>query len=225
MTAGKMFKKRRCLVGVITTPADLRRAARMPKPPDLFEIRLDHLAHHLDELRLSILPRPLIITARDPREGGANKLSLKRRRELLLRFLPLAKYIDLELRSAAALRMVMNRARSKGVKCIISFHDFDLIPGVRSLHTKAEKARRAGADLFKVAVRVDRPAQLVRLVQFAKSGGVGLPLSVMGMGRLGPRSRRLLARHSVLSYAAVGKPKVKGQPSLTRLRQMFARLR
>jgi 3-dehydroquinate dehydratase type I len=227
MTAGKMFKKRGCIVGVITTLPDLRRAARMADPPDLFEIRLDHLAHHLNELEagLSMLRRPLIITARDPREGGANKLPLNRRRELLLRFLALAKYLDVELRSARDLRPVLRGARNKKVGCIISLHDFEGIPSVRSLHTKAKEAKRAGADIFKVALRVDRPAQLVRLLQFAKTRDVDLPLSVMGVGRLGAKSRRLLAGVSVLSYAAIGKPKVKGQSSLAQLRKMLARLR
>src|SRR3954447_22287095 len=118
MVTRKMFKTRKKIVGVVTTLRELRKATGMCPPPDLFEIRLDHLAPCLDELEpvLSTLPRPLIITARDPREGGANKLSIKRRRELLLRFLPFAKYIDVELRSANILRPVLNRARNKNVK-------------------------------------------------------------------------------------------------------------
>ena len=52
--------------------------ARMANPPDLFEIRLDHLVNVVDELeaRLPLLRRPVIITARHPREGGANNLSI-----------------------------------------------------------------------------------------------------------------------------------------------------
>src|ERR1700681_721154 len=92
----------RQIVGVIASRADLLRAARMANPPDLFELRLDHLLNHLDllENELSRLSSPFIITARHPREGGANNLSVNQRRELLSRFLHHARYIDVELRSA-----------------------------------------------------------------------------------------------------------------------------
>ncbi|HXM74355.1 MAG TPA: type I 3-dehydroquinate dehydratase, partial [Chthoniobacterales bacterium] len=83
-------------MAVITTPAELRRATRLPDPPDLFELRLDHFVDKEGQLEatMSILPAPLIITARHPAEGGANKLSAQHRRELLLRFLPRARYVD-----------------------------------------------------------------------------------------------------------------------------------
>ena len=93
------------LVGVIASLADLRFALALREPADLFELRLDCLCDVVSQLerKLSILSAPIIITARDPREGGANNLSLNKRRELLLRFLLRAKYIDLELGSALPL--------------------------------------------------------------------------------------------------------------------------
>src|SRR5437868_15494006 len=94
------------LVGVIMSRADLDFAIRMRKPPDLFELRLNHLVRIVNELenKLSKLHEPLIITARHPQEGGANNLSLGQRRDLLSRFLSQAQYICVELRSAPALR-------------------------------------------------------------------------------------------------------------------------
>ncbi|HZE12711.1 MAG TPA: type I 3-dehydroquinate dehydratase, partial [Chthoniobacterales bacterium] len=94
------------IVGVIFSRADLERALRMRRPPDFFELRLDGLLGGPIEK----LPAPLIITARDPREGGANNLSVPRRRALLLKFLPRAKYVDVELRSARALQSVLRSA-------------------------------------------------------------------------------------------------------------------
>src|SRR5437868_428170 len=157
MAARKMFKTRPKIVGVITTLRELQEAARMRHPPDLFEIRLDHLVHSLDEVEatMSILRRPIIVTARHPREGGTNELTGRRCKQLLSRFLPWAQYIDIELRSAVAMRSVIKRARVRKVKCIVSFHDFDSMPDARSLHTKAKAAKRHGADIFKVAVRTD----------------------------------------------------------------------
>src|SRR5437867_4829923 len=117
-------------VGVIMSRDDLRFAIRMRNPPDLFELRLDHLVGIVNELenKLSLLPAPLIITARHPREGGANNLSIRQRRELLSRFLPWARYVDVELRSANALRSLLGVARRKNVRRIISFHDLGSTP-------------------------------------------------------------------------------------------------
>ena len=83
MTTRRTVKKtNQLIVGVIASPADLRFAVAMRRPPDLFEIRLDCLVDVLDQVekKLSILSArgrtrsgelaPIIITARDPREGG-----------------------------------------------------------------------------------------------------------------------------------------------------------
>ena len=87
----------------------------MRRPPDLFELRLDRLAGVADQVE-SALPKlrtPLIITARHPHEGGAGKLALRHRRDLLLRFLNHADYIDVELRSATALRSLLEVGRKQ----------------------------------------------------------------------------------------------------------------
>src|ERR1700682_2669215 len=107
-TPVKISKRRAQIVGVIASGADLQLAAGMANPPDLFELRLDCLITCLDQLEKKRLPAPVIITARHPAEGGANRLSIQRRRELFMRFLPCARYVDLELRSAKSLRSVLD---------------------------------------------------------------------------------------------------------------------
>jgi 3-dehydroquinate dehydratase I len=209
-------------VGVIISRADLRFAIRMRRLPDLFELRLDHLAGFLDVLenKLPLLAAPLIITARHPREGGANNLPLKERRELLSRFLPWASYIDVELRSAKALRPLLQVARRKKVRCIISFHDFSSTPTARSLRARARMAKSRGADIFKVATRTDTSAQLANLIDFFNSRDLDLAVSAMGVGKLGAESRRELMRHgSVLNYAHLGRARIAGQPSLSETRR------
>src|SRR6266581_7897310 len=138
MTARKPVKKLRSLprlVAVINSRADLDSAIRLRKPPDLFELRLDQLAGDLDavENKVSKLRTPLIITARHPQEGGANKLSIRNRRDLLSRFLHRASYIDVELRSASALGALLKSARRKNVRRIISFHNLKSTPDSRRL--------------------------------------------------------------------------------------------
>jgi 3-dehydroquinate dehydratase-1 len=201
--------------------ADLDSAIEMRKPPDLFELRLDQLARDLDkvEKKLSKLRAPLIITARHPREGGANQLSTQQRRSLLSRFLPRARYIDVELRSVNALRPLLQAARRKNVGRIVSFHNLKTTPDSRILWTKARAAKAHGANIFKLATRTDKPAQLTRLFDFMTKKDVDLAVSVMGIGRLGAISRLLLAHYgSTLIYASISQSRIEGQISLEQLR-------
>ena len=216
------------LVGVIASPADFRFAVTMLEPPDLFELRLDHLRGMIDQLerKMSILSSPVIITARDPREGGANNLSQKERHDLLLRFLPRAKYVDVELRSARAFKSLLAHARKQNVRRILSLHDFKSTPSARILRAKASLAKMHGADIFKIATRTDTPAQLTRLIDFVTDKGVDFPVSAMGIGKLGALSRVILAQlGSVLIYTSMGRPNVEGQLSIRQLPSALSALK
>jgi 3-dehydroquinate dehydratase-1 len=210
------------VVGVLASWADLQLALKLPKLPDLLELRLDYFWDNAPDLenKLSMLAAPLIITARHPREGGANNLSIQKRRELLFRFLPRARYVDVELRSVNALRPLLARARRKNVRCILSFHDLNSTPPVRSLLVKARAAKSLRADVFKVATRTDSPDQLARLLDFFTNHGVDLAVSAMGLGKLGAKSRRELAkRGSVLVYGHLGDARLAGQPSVCEIQR------
>lgn len=224
MTERRSTKRRPRIVGVIASRDDLEQALRMRRPPDLFELRLDRLTGALDRVEANLLKlrAPLIITTRHPNEGGSGRLSLRQRRALLSRFLTHAHYLDVELRSARALRTLLAIAKAKNVRRIISFHDFKSTPSTRLLVAKANNAKALRADIFKVATRTDAPMELGRLLEFITKNRVNVPLAVMGMGRLGAISRVLLARAgSVLIYASVGAATdVEGQMSLKQLRAL-----
>jgi 3-dehydroquinate dehydratase I len=224
MTARRSIQRCPLIVGVIASRADLDRAVRMRRQPDLFELRLDRLAGMEDrmEKRLPKLRRPLIITARHPQEGGFGNSELRHRRDLLTQFLSHASYIDVELRSAHALRSVLKLAKNKNVRRIISLHNFKSTPSARMLTAKAREAKSHGADIFKVAARTDTPMELGRLLEFMTNNRLDLALAVMGMGKLGAISRILMARAgSVLIYASIGKiTDVEGQLSLEQIRAL-----
>jgi 3-dehydroquinate dehydratase-1 len=223
------------MVGVIMSQMDLDLAIRMRERPDLFELRLDHLVRPpsvaattcgatdiVDELEeiVSRLRAPLIVTARHPQEGGANRLNFCQRRDLLSRFLPHARYMDIELRSAVALHSLCTLARKKNVRRIISFHDLRATPDLGHLQFKARRAKSLGADIFKVVTRTDTPAQLARLLDFSTKKDLDLAVSAMGIGKLGAISRVLLAyRGSALVYGSVATATdIEGQMSLEQLR-------
>jgi 3-dehydroquinate dehydratase-1 len=213
------------IVGVIFSRADLRRALRMRKPPDLFELRLDSFANRLAEVRAAIpkLAAPLIITARRPDEGGAHNLSAAQRSALLLEFLPSARYVDVELRSVPELRSVLKRAAADEVATIISFHDFQTTPRPAQLDRIAARARSSGAALVKVATRTDTQGQLDTLLDFF-SRQQRASVIAMGIGQLGRASRLELARRgSILNYVHLGSRAATGQLSIEQWRRFAGR--
>jgi 3-dehydroquinate dehydratase-1 len=220
------------VVGVITSSPELDFAIRMNEPPDLFELRLDRLVRapspgygvasvidHRLENKVSKLRAPLVITARHPMEGGANRLSALQRHNLLARFLSRAGYIDIELRSAPVFVSLLRLARRQNVRRIISVHHLKRTPSPGRLRTQARAAKTYGADFFKVATRTDTPAQLTRLIDFAAAKDVDIAVSAMGIGKLGSASRILLACcGSALVYVSLGRSDIEGQMSLDQLR-------
>ena len=216
-------RQRPQIVGVIGSPAELDFALRMSELPDLFELRLDRLigAIHRLENKIARLRAPLIVTARHPMEGGANRMSQRQRSDLLARFLPRAHYIDVELRSAPVIASLLRLAQEQNVRRIISVHHLKNTPSAGRLRAQARAAKSYGADLFKIATRTDTPGQLVRLIEFATAKSIGIPISAMGIGKLGAASRLLLACCGCdLTYVSLGQTDVEGQLTLGQVRAL-----
>ena len=224
MTERRSTKRRPRIVGVIASRYDLEQALRMRRPPDLFELRLDRLAGVVIESKRSYRSSAHRSSSQhDTRtKAAAADCHCGNVARLLSRFLTHADYLDVELRSARALRALIAIAKTKKVRRIISFHDFKSTPSARLLVAKAHNAKALRADIFKVATRTDTPTELGRLLEFITKNPVNVRLAVMGIGGLGAISRVLLARAgSVLIYASLGPATdVEGQLSLEQLRAL-----
>ena len=203
------------IVGTIHSAGSLKRALTLkPGEVDALELRVDHFADSPDVLLKAAerLNFPLILTVRHPKEGGANSLSAQRRRDLYMEFLALATYMDVELRSVDSLRETMEQARAAGVHVSVSDHHFRSTPALAALNKRLGAARKAGADIFKLAATVNTAADLARLFTFFTSAATRQPLSTMGMGPFGKVSRILFARSgSLLNYGYLDQPQVPGQ--------------
>ena len=212
------------VVGTVHSPGALRCALKLkPGSVDVLELRLDAFVSDLETLEKAArrLKFPLLITARHPAEGGVGGLSAGARRALYRRFLPYAAWMDVELRSVKPLADVVSEARTAGVQLVVSSHFFRRMPTLTQLKALAGKARRAGADVFKLAARAERPADVATLLGlFPESAGQHL--AVMGMGAFGQVSRLVLARAgSVLNYGYLDQPNASGQWEATELRKQI----
>lgn len=210
-------------VAVIASAGDLHRAGRLRRPPDFFELRLDAFGKALEatEGAITRLAAPLIITARHPAEGGQNNLPWRERRDLLLRFLPHASYLDVELRSIGSFHSVLAASAQIKGKRIVSVHTLKETPPLPRMRKWAQRARAASADVFKLVTRTDEPGQLARLLAFFDEQSPQMRISAMGIGRLGRTSRlQLLQRGSCMNYAYLDTPQTEGQLSLEELRKL-----
>jgi 3-dehydroquinate dehydratase len=78
------------------------------------------------------------------------------------------------------------------------------------------------ANIFKIATRTDTPLELGRLLDLVTTKNIHVPVSAMGIGRLGAISRVLLSRAgSALVYGSLSRQtQVEGQLSLEELRAL-----
>lgn len=210
------------LVAVIASTADLLRAQRMRRLPDLFELRLDAFGPATAALRCAMpqLRAPYIITARHPAEGGVGKLTARQRRRLLREFLPTAAFVDVELRSRGQLQSILAAARDLNVGVIASVHDFCATPTAPRLAEFADAAEAIGADIFKLVTRTKNAADRERLLEFFASTKKRMPVSVMTVGPDARDLRLFFAREgSALIYTHLGTAQVEGQWSFRAMRR------
>lgn len=211
------------VVATAHTGQGLRQAARLRSGEVGFvEVRLDALGSDEPRLKahLGSLRVPVLLTARHPAEGGGARLSLGERRSILQAFLLKSDALDVELRSAASLSSILEDARRRGIKRVISFHDFRGTPSLPRLRQIVRRSASAGADIVKVATHLRRASDLAVLLLLQSTAKV--PLATMGMGPLGKASRLVLAAAgSRLNYGYLDKPQVSGQwPALELVKRL-----
>ncbi len=210
------------VVGVLSLPLTLDRLASGWRPAcDILELRADLLGVGLPDwleraTELEAEGRPVLVTIRHAREGGHWFGTDEDRLDMLTRILPHLSAVDYEIRSAGFSTLVQ-RAHAAGKPVVASYHDFHGCPSVEELHAVVREAAAADADIIKIAAVTQREEELARMESFLAAHR-GAPLCLLGMGALGPESRkRLPARGSCLTYGYVDEANVPGQLSSAEL--------
>lgn len=191
---------------------------------ELAEIRLDALepVHLTPEnlRRIFSAPPKLIATCRPGR------IDEQRRLQVLQGAITAgAAMVDVEVESADSFKdEVVQMARLRGCKIIVSFHDPRHTPSSAELEHVVRWCFDAGADIAKVACTVQEPRDNVRLLGLLDSGK---PVVVVGMGPKG-RAVRLLAPllGSPFTFAArrSGKETAPGQMSVQETSERMRRI-
>ena len=233
---------------LICTPLVARTAAAitselasiLPKKPDVIEWRVDFFDEIHDANRVIAVARsireaagtiPIIFTRRARHEGGeAINLSEDAVVALYERVVAsgVIDIIDYELAQAAPHRAQLRTAsRAHDVAMIMSYHNFAATPGRAELVEKIIAAEREGADIAKLAVMPQSPADVLTLLDatLMASARVKIPLITLSMGALGIITRVCGGLFgSALTFAVGDRGSAPGQIAIEELRVAMATL-
>ncbi len=189
---------------------------------ELAEIRLDGAALSSDETK-DLFARPLKLIATYRPTGKASPEV--RRERLALAIRSGAGYVDLELDSPPGYREeLLPIARERGCRIIISHHDERGTPGRPALERIVEQCFAAGADIAKIACRVNAPDDAASLLSLY---GKFHPLIALGMGPLGAVTRIAAPfLGAPFTYASItsDRPTADGQLDYKTLRDILGKI-
>lgn len=170
---------------------------------DLVEWRADFygdltpatLVGALGRLRSVLAREPIIFTLRVRGEGGAQEISQETRRICIegAAGSGVVDFVDLEISNDIPfLDSAVHFAHERGVRVLMSFHDFSGTPANAQLLEKIGIMNQRGADVAKIAVMPRAAADVLRLLEVtleARRSFPRLPLCTLSMGRAGVLSR------------------------------------
>jgi 3-dehydroquinate dehydratase-1 len=187
---------------------------------DILELRADQLYQEGREVVTSSLAEmkqydlPIIATVR---EGEGYNFEHSERLELFERLIPQVDAIDIALK-AAIRDEVIKRAKERKKLVIISEHNLEETPPESELEKMVSEARSCGADITKIAVRANSPADVARLMCFTLQQSKQGPLVCISLSDIGAVSRIIAPLFgSCLTYGYIEKAVAPGQMSLSSL--------
>ena len=203
---------------------------------DLVEFRADFYfeddAPALSAIRRVVGSKPILYTIRTMEEGGEIEISDDSYRERNLNAADMADLIDIQyerLHSGSSNHQLHSNLvgllQAKGVKVVLSWHDFAGTPDVREMVERMKAMQREGCDLTKIAVMPICRADVIRLMEASAKmleSGADRPFITMSMGNLG-RVTRVAGSFtgSCISFGTAGESSAPGQIPSGALRRIL----
>ncbi|MBA4390866.1 MAG: hypothetical protein C0399_07995 [Syntrophus sp. (in: bacteria)] len=193
------------------------------------EVRIDAMNAAIEDMgKIFAQPLTLIATFRPDKPGtpkGKTPDADTRKRFLMAAIDAGASYVDIEIESDSAYRRdIINRARSKGCKVIISFHNFCKTPEAKELASITSRCFSEGADIAKIACKVNSGRDSLRLLNILDRDDYRGRTVVVGMGVQGRVTRvaaPLLGSPFTFASLSDGKKTAEGQIEKGTLEQIL----
>lgn len=134
--------------------------------------------------------------------------------------------IDVEIDRAASVSLIAS-AQEAGVPVVASHHNFESTDSPERLLKTFAAMGEAGADVAKVAMMPQAPADVLRLLEATAAADASLPVPVLGisMGSLGRTSRIMGADFgSCATFAQIGQASAPGQVEASVLAEILDRV-
>jgi len=189
------------------------------------EIRLDEMALSEAEIaRIFAMPLPLVATCRPGRYPEAKRLDM-----LAAAVAGGAAYIDIEKDAAGAYRQSLQKlAGNHRCRVIISYHNDRETPPRSRLNRIVGDCFSQGADIVKVACRIRRRQDALRIVAlYGHASADDGSLIALGMGPRGKWTRvaaPFLGAPFTYAALAPGKATASGQMPVSRMAAIIAEL-
>ncbi|MFO8006654.1 MAG: shikimate dehydrogenase [Candidatus Brocadiia bacterium] len=200
------------------TTATLEAMRDLPPEVELVELRLDAMESCRLEALLAGRDRPVIVTNRPEREGGACRQEESERLATLRRAAELgAEYVDVELDAAAQLGELPAATRR-----IVSCHNFQQTPA--DLEAILQRIRETGADVAKLAVMANDMRDVTPVLDLLRRRAPDGPLIALSMGEPGIPTRVLAGKFGAfLTYASrtAGREAAPGQVPVGEMLSMY----
>ncbi|MHC1720172.1 MAG: type I 3-dehydroquinate dehydratase [Clostridiaceae bacterium] len=211
-----------------------------PLDLDLVEFRSDYYEFVEDFSKvLSLLKRiretcekPLLFTFRTAKEGGAHEMPEEKYFELNMVAIESGAIdiVDVELFSTPEkIKNLVNLAKEKNVKVIMSSHDFFGTPAKEEIVNRLLKMQEYDADITKIAVMPQTEDDVLTLLSATlemKKGKGDRPFITVSMASLGVISRisgELFG--SCMTFAAASQASAPGQVNVKDMRNILRLLR
>ncbi len=228
-----------CVPLVAKTDYDVDMQIRVVKRSrtDMVEYRADCYENCLDmdalmrcvkKVHEGLNEMPILFTFRTKSEGGETDITTAAYKDMLMEVINsgLVDLIDVEyFFDNPSLPEIISAAHEKGVKVIISNHDFKTTIPMEQIVARFKDMIEAGADIAKIAMMPEEPSQVVDMMQAAKElqeAGNETPLIVISMGEMGVETRTSGQVYgNAVSFATAGIPSAPGQIAVEALRSQL----
>ncbi|MGA3084214.1 MAG: type I 3-dehydroquinate dehydratase [Thermodesulfobacteriota bacterium] len=195
----------------------------------MLELRIDGIQKVDLKKLLADKKGEVIVTNRVREEGGAFAGGKQERVALLKKAVALGcDYVDLEIRTEETLILELKKkiADHRGrTRLILSYHNQQMTPGLKTLRKKMIDGYKAGADIVKIvtfAKKMEDNLKVLGLIPYAQKKG--LKIIAFCMGEKGKISRIMAPMlGSYLTYASLdkGEESAPGQMTVEEIKQVL----
>jgi 3-dehydroquinate dehydratase type I len=210
------------MICVSLADIDAEECLKILRDMDFAEIRIDRIEADIEDIKRIFSSHPRLIATFRP--GSAAE---EQREYFLLTAIETgAAYVDIEFEANSGYKKrIIERARAKGCRVIISYHDFEKTPDKAELGKIIDSSFDAGADAVKIACRVNSKKENARLLSLLENER---PLVVVGLGEKGKISRAAAPfLGGLFTYASAekGKETAEGQMDKKTLEHIYRLLK